>query len=472
MTLFPQRRNKMNDDKFELPDMSNDGSVEELLRDARDTLDLPQEDSFENDIGYPEYENGGSFSGDYLGNYAENYEQPAQDDYVDKPEDLRADGFEPDFGHAFDDYGSYREVPQEPVPTRTQKTRRHLKRIKFPSFLLIALWFALVLGLSVWAAGFIWDCADDAAALTRPDETVEIRIDDEDDLDSIAAKLKSAGAIEKEWLFKFYCKFSHSENYFDPGIYNINLTYDYHALVNNLMAGAATRETTTVMVMEGLDCFEIFDLLEENGVCSRRDLEDAAANYNFEYGFLSQLPFGEPNRLEGYLFPDTYHFYLNDEPENVLEKLLDNFNRKMDDDLTKLVEESEFSLHEILAMASVIEGEAANDSERGKVASVMYNRIHNWDVPLLGMDSTVFYAAKLMNESFSLELDSPYNTYMYPGLPAGPICNPGLASIKAALQPSETDYYYFATAKDGLNRFFHAENDFLKFINSDEYSGY
>lgn len=466
----------MNDEKFERPDASDDASVDELLRDARSTLELPQEESFENDVGYPEYENGGSFSGDYLGSYAENFEQPDTENlsgYVDTPEDTASDAgsFEPDFGHAFDDFGTYREETPEFLQENSQKPRRRLKRVQFPGLVFVLLWFAFVLGVSVWAAGFIWECADDAAGLTRPDQTVEVKIDEEDDLDSIAAKLKVAGAIEKEWLFKFYCKFSHSENYFDPGVYNINLTYDYHALVNNLTAGAATRETTTVMVMEGLDCFELFDLLEENGVCSRRNLEEAAANSEFEYAFLAELPYGEPNRLEGYLFPDTYQFYLNDEAENVLEKLLDNFERKMDEDLMKLVENSGYSLHEILSMASVIEGEAANDAERGNVASVMYNRMRNWDIPLLGMDSTVFYAAKLMDAQFSLELDSPYNTYMYPGLPAGPICNPGIASIKAALQPSETDYYYFATAKDGLNRFFHKESDFLQFLNSADYSG-
>lgn len=223
--------------------------------------------------------------------------------------------------------------------------------------------------------------------------------------------------------------------------------------------------------MEGLDCYEIFDLLEENGVCTRAALEKAAANSEFDYAFLEGRPYGETNRLEGYLFPDTYQFYLNDEPENVLEKLLDNFDKKMDEDVMALVEASGYSLHEVLAMASIIEGEAANDKERGDVASVMYNRIRNWDYPLLGMDSTVNYAAKLLGVDFSTSIDSPYNTYRYPGLPAGPINNPGMNSIMAALQPNNTDYYYFATAKDGLNRFFKDEGPFNEFINSDEYIG-
>lgn len=469
----------MGDKRFENQDLNSfeEQSVEQLLQDARDTLDNPQEEEFKGDIGYPEYENKkDDYADAYDGNYEEALEQSDAESKQTKetaatvPGNQNADDFDLDFGDAFDDYGEF-EVEQQTI-VQQKKPQRHLKRMRFPGIIFVILWFVLVVGASIWLANFIWDCADDVAALTRPDQNVEIKIDDEDDLDAIAAKLKAAGAIEKEWLFKFYCRFSKSENYFDPGVYNINLTYDYHALVNNLMEGSSARETTSVMIMEGLDSFEIFDLLEENGVCNRRDLEEAAANYGFEYSFLEELPYGEPNRLEGYLFPDTYEFYLNDEPERVIEKFLDNFEKKMDEDVMELINSSAYSMHEILAMASIVEGEAANDSERAAVASVMYNRIRNWENPLLGMDSTVFYAAKLLNERFDTSLDSPYNTYVYPGLPVGPICNPGLNSILAALQPSQTDYYYFATAKDGLNRFFNQESDFLSFVNSEEYIGY
>ena len=126
-------------------------------------------------------------------------------------------------------------------------------------------------------------------------------------------------------------------------------------------------------------------------------------------------------------------------------------------------------MQEILTLASIVEGEAANDDERGYVASVMFNRLNDWETPMLGMDSTVYYGARLMGATFSTELDSPYNTYLYPGIPKGPICNPGLKSIRAVLSPKETDYYYFATGVDGVNHFFHDADDFADFINSDEY---
>lgn len=478
----------MDEDRFENEYMQ-EPSLDDLLRDARQTLNEQPEDPFADDIGYPEYS---SASDDLLPetepappdssllreaepmSFEESPDVPepaAQPIYYeDAPVPNRAaETFEPDFGDAFEDFGEYADHIIEREPE--QPTRRHLKRLRFPKIIFVALWFVVVLGLSVLAANFIWSCVDDAAGLTRPDETAEIVINDSDDLDSVTTKLKDAGAIEKEWLFKLYCRFTHSETFYDPGVYTINLTYDYHALVNNLMASSGNRETTEVMVMEGLDCYEIFDLLEENGVCTRAALEEAAANFKFDYAFLADRPYGATNRLEGYLFPDTYQFYLNDEPENVLEKFLDNFENKMDEDVMALVEASGYSLHEILAMASIIEGEAANDKERPDVASVMYNRIRNWENPLLGMDSTVNYAAKLLGAEFSTSIDSPYNTYRYPGLPVGPINNPGMNSILAALQPSDTDYFFFATDKDGLNRFFKDESSFNQFINSDEYIG-
>ncbi len=473
----------MDEDRFE-NEYTQEPTLDELLRDAHETLDEPLEDLFADDVGYPEYSGKAAellpeeepvdvyaetdaVRYDDVPTAVQTYEQPDYDDVLPAQE-RASEVFEPDFGDAFDDFGDYDDSSDE---QEQQQARRHLKRQRFPKLIFAAVWIVIVIGLSVLLANFIWSCVDDAAALTRPDQNVEIVINDGDDLDTVTKTLKEAGAIDKEWLFKLYCHVTHKENFFDPGVYQINLTYDYHALVNNLMASSGNRETVTVMVMEGLDCYEIFDLLEENGVCSRAALEEAAANSEFDYAFLEDRPYGDGNRLEGYLFPDTYEFYLNDEPENVLARFLDNFEDKMDEEVMALVEASGYTLHEVLAMASIIEGEAANDKERPDVASVMYNRMNNWEYPLLGMDSTVNYAAKLLGVEFSTSIDSPYNTYRYPGLPAGPINNPGMNSIMAVLQPNDTDYYYFATAKDGLNRFFKEESAFNEFINSDEYIG-
>ena len=381
--------------------------------------------------------------------------------------------FEPDFGDAFSDYGTYEgdaEAEPEQKPVRRRR-RRLIKKIKFPFLLKLAIYFAVVALLGVLLANVGWSLAEDVLGLARPDMEVEITVNNNYTLDDIASTLKENGAIRYEWLFKLFCTVTHKEHYFDPGVYTINLTYDYNALVNNLMAGAGKRETITLMIIEGASCSEIFDLLESNNVCTRAALEQCAAEYEFDYDFLRGIPYGDYNRLEGYLFPDTYEFYLMDEPQNVIARFLRNFDNKMDDELMEVVNSSGYTLHQVITMASIIEGEAANDGERPKVASVIFNRLNNWDNPLLGMDSTVYYAAELLGEDFSLNLDSPYNTYRYPGIPKGPINNPGMNSIRAVLYPEETNYYYFATAKDGLNRFFTNESDFQTFLNSDDFSG-
>ena len=379
-----------------------------------------------------------------------------------------ADSFEPDFGHAFDDYGEYEEPKPQPVVRRIRKPSL-IKKVRFPRLLILAIYFALVVGLGLLLAKVGWNLADDVLALTRPDELAEISISDNDTLDTVTAKLKEAGAVKYEWLFKLYCKVSDNEEFFDSGVYNIKLSYDYHALVNYLMASAGNRQTITLMIAEGENSYEIFDLLEKNGVCSREQLEDAAANYEFDYDFLKRRPYGESNRLEGYLFPDTYEFYLKDEPQNVLGRLLRNFNARLDEKDLKMIQKSGYTMHQILTMASIVEAEAGHDDERAKIASVIYNRLNNWEKPLLGMDSTVYYGAMLLGEGFTIKLDSPYNTYKYAGLPKGPICNPGLNSIRAVLHPEETNYYYFATGIDGLNHFFETEDEFNAFINSDQY---
>ena len=392
----------------------------------------------------------------------------AKTEYQDLPAETAGEGFQPDFGNTFDDYGDFSDQNGQPIVRKIRKPSA-IKKIRFPRILILLIYFALVAGLGVLIAKVGWKLADDALALTRPDEYAEITISDNDDLDSVTAKLKDAGLIKYEWLFKLYCKIRNNEDFFDSGVYHVKRSCDYHALVNNLIASAGTRETVTLMIAEGENSYEIFDLLEKNGVCARDKLEDAAANYEFDFEFLKGIPYGATNRLEGYLFPDTYEFYLMDEPENVLERLLRNYNARLTESDLKLIEDSGYSMHEIITMASIVEAEAGRDDERPKIAAVMYNRLNNWENPLLGMDSTVYYGAMLLSKKFTVELDSPYNTYKYPGIPVGPICNPGLTSIRAVLHPENTRDYYFATGVDGLNHFFETEDDFNAFLNSDQY---
>ena len=219
-----------------------------------------------------------------------------------------------------------------------------------------------------------------------------------------------------------------------------------------------------------------FALLAEQGVCSTDKLE-AAADYEFDYAFLQGLPYGDKNRLEGYLFPDTYQFFVGDDPENVIDKFLTNFDRKLTEELrsavagvnemlTEKMTENGFTeqeiansmldLHDIITVASLIEKETAKTSESATIASVIYNRLCSKLYPCLQIDATIQYALPERKEVLSdadKSLISPYNTYTNAGLPAGPIANPGINSIRAALYPAETDYYFYALNKNGVHTF-------------------
>lgn len=409
----------------------------------------------------------------------------AMNDKPENPEEFR----DQEYRDTFDEYFEQAFEAEEPQPEQDAPEAPHEKR-KRPNFFQrrrdrrrrkrkdsIALsifgniiYFVLVAAAAILIAKYAWLCADDVLALTKQDSPASVAIEEGDSLDKITKKLHDAGLIEYPWLFKFYGEYANVADKVRPGVYELNTMFDYHALVNG-MQGTYNRMTTTVTVIEGKTSREIFEQLDEAGVCSFDALAQAAAEAEFDYEFLEGLEYGSLYRLDGYLFPDTYEFYLADDAENVIDKFLRNFDNRMDDTMMAKVSMSGYSLHEILAVASIIQEEAAAVEENDLIASVIYNRLDSNDLRLLQMDSTVFYAAELMGESFDTGLDSPYNTYAYPGIPAGPIDNPGMAAIEAALDPADTNYYYFAYGKDGLSHFYSDWNSFEQFLASDDYIG-
>jgi UPF0755 protein len=250
------------------------------------------------------------------------------------------------------------------------------------------------------------------------------------------------------------------------------MTYDYRALVNGMTQKSGKKLEVNVTIPEGYNSYQIVSLLESEGVCDAEDLWDAMANYDFTYDFLDSSTLGDELRLEGYLFPDTYTFYVGDTATRVIGKFLANFNSKWTTEMQEQADELGYSQYEILTIASMIEKEAGADSERATIASVIYNRLNsNVTNGLLQIDATIYYAIAGTNEEFSTDIDSPYNTYKYTGLTPGPISNPGLASIKAALNPETTKYYYYALGTDGVHHFFNTFDEHQSFIASSAYGG-
>ncbi len=221
-------------------------------------------------------------------------------------------------------------------------------------------------------------------------------------------------------------------------------------------------------IPEGYTLKQIFELLEEKGVSSYKKLEEMAATYDYNFSFLQDIPLGEATRLEGYLFPDTYDFYLGEDSKTVLNKMLVNFDSKITDEMREQATKRGYSVHEIIVIASMIEKETTG-SDQKNIASVIYNRLNSNNFQYLQVDATVQYALKERKEKLSLEdleVDSPYNTYKYEGLPAGPIANPGLVSINAALNPAKTNYYYYALGEDNMHHFFRTFREHQTFVNT------
>ena len=229
-----------------------------------------------------------------------------------------------------------------------------------------------------------------------------------------------------------------------------------------------------VTLIEGMTMREIFVRLERSGVASYEDLMEAAETAHFNYSFIENAEDDEPIdavRLEGFLFPETYNFYANMQASSAINKFLEQFNSKLTDDLLAQIQDSGRSLRDIVTIASMIEKEAADDEERATIASVIYNRLHA-DMQL-GIDASILYVHQDHEGAPTGEMlkeKSPYNTRVYKGLPPSPICNPGLMSIIAALNPSQTDYYYYALdTETGRHRFFNNENEFNAFVATQDY---
>ena len=333
------------------------------------------------------------------------------------------------------------------------------------------MYVVFILCISVAAAAGLWLAASDVLALGKEDGIVEVTVPDDFTVDDVADILFSQGLIRYRKLFGIYGDLSHAEDTIDPGTYQLHRNFDYRALVYGMSEDDGEMIEVSVTVPEGYTLDQIAALLEDKGVCSVEKFMAAAADAEFEYDFLEGIPTGDAYRLEGYLFPDTYNFYLNDDPERVIDKFLTDFDIRFTDEMLGRAQSMGMSIREILTIASIVEKEAGDNSERADVASVIYNRLASDEYSMLGMDSTVYYAASRMGTEFNTGLDSPYNTYRVVGLPAGPIASPGLRSIEAALYPNETEYLFFAVDVEGKTRFFETMAEFDEFTASEEFGG-
>ena len=360
-------------------------------------------------------------------------------------------------------------------PERRSPSTRRKKRRKMGAWGTL-IYILFVLGISALLAGVGWMWANDVLALNKAEHTAAVEISEGDTVSDVADKLKEQGLIEYKFVFQLFCSLTHvsgkageEDAKITPGTYELNTDMDYRALISSMGSGSANRMVTTVTIPEGMTEAQIFALLEEKGVSTVEQLEDTAANYDFNFSFLNGVqPLGDPKRLEGYLFPDTYEFYMGEDPVNVLNKMILRFDEVFTDEMRADIQEAGYTINQAVIIASMIEKET-DGSDQGKISSVIYNRLDrptSETAGYLNIDATILYATG--GTVVDLNADTPYNTRTHTGLPPTAIANPGTDALRAAVYPDTTKYYYYALGDDGKHSFFATYREQQNFIATQE----
>lgn len=302
----------------------------------------------------------------------------------------------------------------------------------------------LVLGVSLILSTVAILVANDMFALVKEEHTVMLEFDEDLSVGEMGKLLKENGLIRYRMMFSLFAKLKHVES-FSKGTFELSSTMDYGQMINMLQRTSTYQDTVTVTIPEGYSIAQIAELMEKARVCSSSDFIETADTYDFSHDMLKDVPMIK-NRLEGYLFPDTYEFYVNDKPVSVINKMLNNFVNKYTDEMLKLTEESGMTIDEVVNIASLIERECKVADEQTRISGVIHNRLNNSDrFPYLDIDASLLYAIghKEQLTAEDLQIDSPYNTRLHKGLPPTAICSPGIGAILAAIQPEKHDYYYY-----------------------------
>lgn len=373
-----------------------------------------------------------------------------------------------------DSHKELKRQKKEEKKIEKQKAKRNRRIFRI-------VWISMVVILAVAVSQFFMVGINDLLAVKREQnpQKVTISIPADPTIEQIADILYSNGVIDKPEFFTMYAKFTSSEEGFRQGNFEMDTDKDYEAIINFLQSNQNRTDIVRVQITEGMNVLEIASLLQENGVTSdvQQFLDMCKSNtFDEEYSFLKNIsnPDDRYYKLEGYLFPDTYDFYLNEDPKVTIVKMLSNFENRViyhkeryfgESKKTTLEEQandSDYSLDQTLTIASIIQAEAATKEDMYYISSILHNRLnygYEINAGRLECDSTTFYPYRDEEDvptSIKGTFESSYDTYTIQGLPAGPICNPSVEAIKAAINPYDTDYLYFchASPEDGSTPYY------------------
>jgi len=292
-------------------------------------------------------------------------------------------------------------------------------------------------------------------------EQVAVVIPEGSSVNDISRVLSEARIIDNVWVFKFYVFTSGKTEKLMPGRYVFRQSSPYQKVINDLVSGPK-KVFYNLTIPEGFTLKQIGERLEKIGGLSLKEFNILVSDLKlYKYDFLKANTAGN---LEGYLYPETYRMDAETQLGEVINMMLTQFQKEYQS-IKKRQMPMKLNLHQITTLASLVEREAKLKSEQPLIAAVIYNRLKK--KMKLEVDATIQYALSKRKEKLTLkdlQVDSPYNTYKYPGLPPSPIGSPGKGALQAALKPARVDYLYYVLVdeKTGKHFFTNNYNEFLK----------
>ena len=365
--------------------------------------------------------------------------------------------------------------PADSTSSGKEKAKRVFGKIWYAltnmSFLAKALlYIAVVCIVSAYVSYYAITIANDVFAFVKTDREITVKVPENATDKEISYLLEKNGLIKYDWMFELYLIYkTDGSNSYIPGDKTLNSTMNYNQLIAALTTEYVENEQVSITIPEGYTVDEIIDLLVGKGIGTREGYVEAINSYPYQHEFVQELdkngyPESRKYRLEGYLYPDTYFFYKTSPEYLVINKMLNNFDDKFWRHLDVFradIAKHNMSVDDIVTLASMIQAEAKLFIDFEAVSYVFHNRLtHAGTFPYLQSDATIQYVLPEHVEDFTqeqLDLDNPYNTYKYKGLPPGAICNPGYDALSAAIYPdapansdgTSVNAYYFVSNKAG-----------------------
>jgi UPF0755 protein len=326
------------------------------------------------------------------------------------------------------------------------KKRKVINNVsRFMIFILVLVVAAAVLGYQYYNLNL--------AAATSNGTDQEITISKGSSVKLISENLEKQGFIKNSKVFALYCKLNDKSARIKAGKYVLSSSMSVPQIVEKLVSGNADTNSVRFTIPEGFELRQIADRLEAQGLINKDEFYDAVNKAEYKYSFIKDIPNRE-EKLEGYLFPDTYEVFKNATEQEIIDKMLGKFDKVFTEAYRQRAKELNMTLDQVITLASIIEREAKLDKDRKIISAVFHNRLSK--KMKLESCATVQYLLKEQKPVLTykdLEVNSPYNTYMYAGLPKGPIASPGAESIEAALYPDDVDFLFFFATKDGSHIF-------------------